>query len=73
MNSSTPFPSTGSCSPLGVDFIDPGPSTGSLTSKKEKQNFLKVNSHQFCFSLFAVARLGFEPKTPTLKVLCSTN
>ena len=24
-------------------------------------------------SLFRVIRLGFEPKTPTLKVLCSTD
>ena len=24
-------------------------------------------------SLFSVIRLGFEPKTPTLKVLCSTD
>ena len=53
------------CDPL-VLFRDPIPATGSLTSKKNitqlKINFLCV------ILLFLVTRLGFEPKTPTLKV-----
>ena len=34
--------------------------------KKGLRNGIPLN-------LLSVIRLGFEPKTPTLKVLCSTN
>ena len=32
----------------------------------------KVGKKEEPFRLFLVIRLGLEPKTPTLKVLCST-
>ena len=38
---------------------------GYIPSSNEKRDLNKVP--------FFVIRLGFEPKTPTLKVLCSTN
>ncbi len=31
------------------------------------------NKKEEVFDLLSVIRLGFEPKTPTLKVLCSTS
>ena len=37
---------------------------------KQKDSKLKANYH---FESLLVIRLGFEPKTPTLKVLCSTD
>ncbi len=34
---------------------------------------MKVNFQQPVLYSFVVTRSGFEPETPTLKVLCSTN
>ena len=33
----------------------------------------QATEHQFLADYSSVIRLGFEPKTPTLKVLCSTD
>ena len=38
-----------------------------LTRKEQKKE-----SHIFVTLFFLVIRLGLEPRTPTLKVLCST-
>ena len=37
------------------------------------QPFIKTKKPSGCRRAYAVTRMGFEPMTPTLKVLCSTN
>jgi hypothetical protein len=39
----------------------------------EKQKRTLLTQDSFLRRFVGVIRLGFEPKTPTLKVLCSTN
>ena len=41
-------------------------------SSDTKKNY-DVAKKRGRYDLFSVIRLGLEPKTPTLKVLCSTN
>ncbi len=61
-------PLTYFCDPLGARHR-----RQSLDTFRFKNPWVRAPTKKEVNDLFLVIRLGLEPKTPTLKVLCSTN
>ena len=58
---------TNATNPQGLTKLNKAKLGGTRCEAKKRR--LSKESPSYCF----VIRLGFEPKTPTLKVLCSTS